>query len=322
MPGPSSDVRNLRPDISGVLQPYSEVAVSRGFIADQVAPASEVAEVSGQYAAVTGANVMQNVDTRRGKDGHYPQITWEWGKAIYNCLEHGLIEMVDRRDAARYGRWFDAEVAAARRCRVTLMRAREIRVAGTLFNASVFTPASNITNEWDDEENADPIMDVHSAKLRLLARGIEANALIINGFVYENLRVCHSVLDRIASVGSGSPTSKSQVGIEQLKAVFDLKHILVGKGMKNSADEGLPASLVPIWSNEYAMVCRVAEDDEIEDPCVMRTFHYGADGSEIGGVSETYYSDERRADVARVRMDVAEEIIASQAGELLDNITT
>lgn len=322
MPGPSTDVRNLRPDISGVLQPYNEMTVSGGFIADRVAPATEVADTVGQYAKVTGANALPNVDTKRGKDGRYNQITWEWGTGTYTCYEHGLIEVVDRRDAKRYGRWFDAEVAAARRVRAALARAREIRIAALLFNATTFVPASSITNEWDDFSLADPIADVTAAKKRCIARGIEPNALIINRLVYENVRACDSVLDRIASSGAGMPTMASMVGVAQLQAVFDLPHILVGGGQKNSADEGLAASLTPIWSNEYAMVCRIAENENIEDPCIMRTFHYGEDGSQIGGVAETYYSEDRRADVARIRMDVAEEIIATQAGELLDNITT
>lgn len=322
MPAPTSDVRNLRPDISGVLQPYSELATSLGFVADLVAPGTEVAESAGQYATVDGKNVLQNVDTKRGKDGRYTQVTWEWGKGTYNCLEYGLEERIDRRDAARYGRWFDAEVAAARRVRRLLALAREIRIAAVLFNTSTFTPASNITHEWDDAANADPIADVKAAKSRLWARGVEANALLINKQVYENILGCDSVLDRIASNGAGDKTARALLNVQKLMEVFDLRHILVGAALKNTADEGQTASLSPVWSGEYAAVGRIAETEDIEEICVMRTFHYGADGSQMGGVSETYYDESRRADVARVRMDVAEETIATAAWELLDNITT
>lgn len=322
MPTPSSDIRNLRPDISGVLQPYSDLATERGFIADMVLPAMDVAEVTGQFANVTGANVLQNVDTKRGKDGRYSQVTWEWSKQGYSTLEYGLEERVDRRDAARYGAWFDAELAAVRRVRRLLALSREIRVAAAIFDATTFTPTSNITHEWDDPPNADPIIDVHGAKKRLWAKGIEANALIINKQVYDNVRVCDAVLDRIASAGAGTPTPKSMIGIEQLKAVFDLEYILVGSALKNTANEGLTASLSPVWSNEYAAVCRIATSQDIEDPCIGRTFHYTPDGSQIGGVIETYYDESRRADIARCRMDVDEVILVSGAIDLMDNITT
>lgn len=321
MPNPSSDIRNLRPDISGVLQPYSDLATERGFIADMVLPAMDVAEVTGQFANVTGANVLGNVDTKRGKDGRYSQVTWEWNKQGYSTQEYGLEERVDRRDAARYGAWFDAELAAVRRVRRLLALSREIRVAATIFDATAFTPSS-ITNEWDDPANADPIIDVHGAKKRLWAKGIEANALIINKQVYDNLRVCDSVLDRIASAGAGAPTVKTQIGIEQLKAAFDLEYILVGAAFKNTADEGQTETLSPVWSGEYAAVCRIATSQDIEEPCVGRTFHYTPDGSQIGGVIETYYDEPRRADIARCRMDVDEVILVSGAIDLMDNITT
>lgn len=321
MPAPSTDVRTLRPDIKGILQPYSDMATDRGFIADALAPAIDVMQSSGQFANVDGANVLQNVDTVRGKDGRYNQVTWQWGKSGYATLEYGLEERVDRRDAARYGSWFDAEVAAMRRIRRLLMLNREVRVAGTIFNTSSFTPTS-ITNEWDDAANADPIADVHAAKSRMWATGLEANALVVNKQVYDNLRVCDSVLDRIASAGAGAPTVKSQIGIEQLKAAFDLEYILVAGALKNTADEGLTASLSPVWSNEYAAICRIATNNDIEEPCAIRTFHYTPDGSEIGGVMETYYDESRRADIARVRMDVDEVVMTSAAVQLLSNITT
>lgn len=321
MPAPSTDVRTLRPDISGILQPYSDMATERGFIADLIAPSIDVVESSGQFANVDGANVLQDVDTVRGKDGRYNQVTWQWGKTGYATLEYGLEERVDRRDAKRYGSWFDAEVAAMRRVRRLLMLSREVRIADTIFNASSFSPTSP-TNEWDDSANADPITDVHSAKKRMWATGLEANALVINKQVYDNLRVCTAVKDAISSSGAGDPSAKSRIGIEQLKAVFDLEYILVAGVLKNTADEGQTASLSPVWSNEYAAVCRIATNNDIEEPCAIRTFHYTPDGSQVGGVMETYYDESRRADIARVRMDVDEVVMTSAAVQLLANITT
>lgn len=321
MPGPSEDVRTLRPDISGVLQPYSDMATERGFIADQIAPAIDVMESSGQFAEVDGANVLQSVDTVRGKDGRYNQVTWQWSKKGFATLEYGLEERVDRRDAKRYGTWFDAEVAAMRRVRRLLMLSREIRIAAMVFDSATFTPTSP-THEWDDPANADPITDVHGAKKRMWATGLEANALIINKQVYDNLRVCTSVKDAISSSGAGDPSVKSRIGIEQLKAVFDLEHIIVAGALKNTANEGLTASLSPVWSGEYAAICRIAPSNDIEEPCALRTFHYTPDGSQIGGVMETYYDEPRRADIARVRMDVDEVIMTTAAVQLLDNITT
>lgn len=321
MPKPGVSLGTLRPDISQVLLPYSDFAWKNGFVADLIYPAYDVDEVNGIFPKVDGAAVHQNVDTKRGADGRYNQVTWEWSQDGWNCVEYGLEERVDRRDASRFRSWFDMEVEAAKRCRRLLMLEREKRIAAKVFNASSYSP-TNITNEWDDTANATPVADVHAAVQRLLANGIEANAIVMNKSVYNNCRVCDEVREVLSASGAGDRNAKVRVGVEQLRQVFDLEYVLVGGAHKNTADEGLSAALAPVWSNEYVAVCRIASDDDFSDPCVGRTFHYTPDGSQIGGVQESYYDESRRSDIVRTRFDLDEMTLVTNAVELLANATT
>jgi hypothetical protein len=140
--------------------------------------------------------------------------------------------------------------------------------------------------------------------------------------VFRNLRRCDEVTDMIASSGAGSSIEPSKITAAVLASVFDLRYVIVAGGARDTANEGQAVSISSIWSDEYAMVARIAETDQIEEPCVARTLHWGEDGSTIGGTIETYYEDQSRGDVCRVRHEVEEKIIFTEAGHLLSNITT
>ena len=91
--------------------------------------------------------------------------------------------------------------------------------------------------------------------------------------------------------------------------------------MKNTANEADSVSLSSVWSNEYAMVCRVATSNDMHEACIARTFHWGADGSSVGGTVESYRDETVRGEIIRVRHDVDEVVMYPEAGHLLSNIT-
>ena len=69
------------------------------------------------------------------------------------------------------------------------------------------------------------------------------------------------------------------------------------------------------------MVARVAETQDHREPCIGRTFHWGEDGSTIGGTVETYRDENIRSDIVRNRLDVDEKRLVIESGHLLTNIT-
>ena len=222
--------------------------------------------------------------------------------------------------------YFDAEVISTMRAYSAVLRNAEQRVADAVFNTTTWTGGSlttAITHEWDDAVNAVPITDVEAAVQSVYdGSGLWANALIINRKVFRNLRNSEQVIERINSAGAGSPSKASDVTTDMLAAIFDLEHIIVGGTSKNTANEGQSASVGQIWSDEYAMVCKIANSNDFREPCIGRTFHWSQDGSTPGGTIETYREEQTRADIVRVRHDVDEIVLYAEAGHLLSNVTT
>lgn len=320
-PSPTSAVSNLRPDLQGLFAEFDIAMNQSRYIGSQVLRPIEVGLQAGPFGKIKIESLMKNVSTARASGGNYSRSDYEWTPDSYATDEHGHEVPVDKRNAAIYANYFQAEVVAAQLARDKVLRNYETRVADAVFNATTFSATTGgVSTEWSNPAST-PISDVEAAIVALYAKGIVPNALIINWKVFRRLRNNTSIIARITASGAGSPAKPSDVTTNMLAAVFDLPKIIVGAGQKNSEIEGQTAALVPIWSDEYAMVAKVADTDAITEPCVGRTFHWGGDGSAMGGTFETYYSDERRGDVVRSRMETDEKIIHANAGYLLSNIT-
>ena len=204
-----------------------------------------------------------------------------------------------------------------------MLRNAEQRLADAVFNATTWTSETTaITNEWDDDANAVPRADVSGAMQSVYnASGLWPNALIINRLVFDNLLDVVSIVDRLKYSGHTDPKPWN-ITRQAMAQALGIEKLIVSGSVKNTANEAAAASLSPIWSNEFAMVCRVATGPDFKEPCIGRMFHWSEDGSQIGGTVETYRDETVRSDIVRVRHDVDEIVLYVEAGHLLSNVTT
>jgi len=326
MPNPSGSLATLRPDLAASFEEFDLEMDRRGFISAQLMPVLEVEKASGTFGIIPIEQLLQDRDTKRAPGAGYSRGNWTFDDVDFATKEYGAEEPIDDREATLYANYFDAEQVSSMRAFDAVLRKQERRVADLIFNSSTWTGSSlttAITNEWDDYTNATPIDDIEAAVRKVYTgTGLFPNALVINRLVFRNLRNCTQVIARITASGAGSPAKPSDITTQMLAAVFDLPNILVAGSSKNTAAEGQTATPGQIWSSEYAMVCRVADSNDIKEPCLGRTFHWGEDGSQIGGTVETYRDEIIRGDVVRVRHEVQEKVLYTELGHLLSNVTT
>lgn len=321
MPAPSTTLNGYRPDL-GMMFQFDVEMDNAGFIANRMAPVFEAAEQNGTIGVIPLKAFRQTPQTGRDNRGNYNRVTFGFQDETYVTRENGLEMPIDDRRSKIYRSWFDFETSCAAVTLNMVMRAYEMRVAALLHNATTFAAATAaVTNEWNDWTNATPITDVMKAKLAVWnATGIYPDTLQVNRRQFDNLCACDQITTKIASSGAGTPVKAADVTKEILANCFNLREIIVADSSKDTANEGQSVSISQIWSDEYAMLFKAPRSNRIEEPCLARTIHWGADGSSIGGTIETYYDDPSRGNVIRVRHDTQERVMYTSLGYLLSNI--
>jgi len=322
MARPSTSLATLRPDLAASVEEFNLANDRQGFIGLRVLPVFEAAKSGGSFGRIPIAQLLQNREIERTSTGGYSRGSWKFEPDSYATIERGAEEPIDDNDAENYRDYFEVEQISASRAYDAVLRGQESRVANLLFNPGTFTPAP-VDNEWDDYENATPIDDVEAAIRAIWARtGLWPNALILDQMVFRNLRNCKQIIERIQSGGTGRSTMPGDITAAMLANLFLLSNVIVAGSPKNTAAEGQPLAIGPIWDNEYALVTRLCQTNDIREPGLGRTFHWDADGSQVGGAFETYREESIRGDVVRVRHQVGEKLILPAGAELLSNITT
>ena len=287
----------------------------QGLIGSLVLPPLEVNAKSGQYLKIeTAAGHLMRVDSdaaKRSGDGSYSRINRSWVADTYLTEDRGLEELVDDSQQADIARFLDVEATVAKLLLRNLKLAHEARVAAAIFNTSTFT-ATAAGSAWT-LAGADPVSDVLDAIARLLKKGVQANALIVNQDVYNLLRKNAKVQSFIfGSVGTGDLRN---VDSALIGANLGLQVFVASAAYDTSKRGAASASGSFIWASNRAWVGNVA-GGAFQGGGAGRTITWRDDSPNLFTV-ETYRDEQRRSGVVRVRQNTAEKIIDSTAGEVI-----
>lgn len=325
---PSTAITRL--ELSATFSEFDLAMSRKRFIGPQVLRPRMVGVQAADVGKIPIEALLQTGDDSRAPGAGYKRGDFEFTKFSYATDEHGREEPLDDRQLALYRDILDAEAIHSQRAIDIVLRNYEIAVAAAMYDTDVWTGAAlttAITHEWDDATNAVPIDDVEAAKRKVIdGCGLEPNALILNRNQFWNLAHTDQVVDLLKYSGIDDPKRIREAAIA---ALLDLEYILVAGGIKNAAKEGQDVSISRIWSDEYAMVARVAVTDDPQEPCVGRTFLWSEDGpgapgsdEELAVLVEEYREENVRGSVIRARNDRDIVVMYKEAAHLLSNVTT
>lgn len=308
MPIPASDAATRRPDLGAMVMEYMADSPTMGFIGLELLPLFPTRLQTSQFPVIPKEALLKIPETARAARAAYNRSDYEFERGYYATNENGWEEVVDDRERALYQDEFDAELVATMRATRIILAAQEKRIADKVFSATNFT-ANSITDEWDDAANAVPIDDVNEGKLSVRENcGMLPNVLVISYSTFLNLKRCDQVVDLLKFTFPGIDINR--MSAQQLAAVFDVERVLVGGAVYDSAKKGQDASISDLWSNEYAMLTRVASGQSLDEPCLGRTFLWTED-ADSNSVVEQYREEGTRGDVIRVRHDTDERLLTS-----------
>lgn len=317
MRGPATAIENLRPDLSGSLTEFDLQADRAGFIGLRVLPVLEVGVYSSPFGKLTIEQLLQTRDTRRAPGGGYSRSNFTLGTDTFTCEEHGAEEVIDKRTAKMYANYFDAELIATERARDVVLRNYEIRAAALLGSTGTHTNAA-ATAALTVKASSTLIANVNTRKRAIWeATGIWPNCVILDRRAVMAFKLTDEFRDNVKYSGNSLPGAVTN---EMLAEAFDVPTVLVTGSAKNTANSSQTAVIAGVWDHTQVIVTKIATSNDIEEPCAGRTFHWGADGSQIGGVIETYYDVTKRSDVVRCRMDTDEKELYTAVTEIITGV--
>lgn len=325
MPRPSSSLATLRPDLALSLTEFDLAMNRAGFIAQKILPVIDVRVQSDTFGKIPLKELLKNAVTARASGSGYNRIDWKFTTDSFATAEHGAEVPIDDREANIYANYIEAELASTALAEHIVLLNQEKRVAALLYNTSTFTPTS-IVNEWDDYANAAPIDDVLAAKRAVWDRtGLWPDSMTLNRHQFQNLQQCEQIHERVSASGAGDKIKPNDLTVSMIAMALDLQNLFIGDAAKNTAAEGAAAVIDKVWSDEYVAIFKRVDPNSplrINAPGLGRIFHYTGDGSMPNCRVETYREEQVRADIVRVRHEVHEKLLHTDAVELLDNVTT
>lgn len=323
---PTSTVFEIREDLGMRFEEFDLAMNRQGFIGHQVMPVIQRGGPSGKFPRVSIDQLLQNLGTRRSPDGAYSRSTREWDDDNYETAEYGLEATLDDRTIKRYDDIIDAEVFEGEVIENALLMDYERAVADHIFNATTFSgKTSAVGTEWSTIASADPVADIRAKVQSIrLASGVKPNALVVNDLVFDNLINCTNVIDKLKYQGF-QDARPGEISRQALAISLNIDEVIVASGVYNTLPPGVDATLADIWSNEYALLARVAKTSSPMERCIGRTIQWDEEGTSDGGgmsvIAETYYEDSRRGGVLRRRTDWGLKDLFLECGWLFSNIT-
>lgn len=325
MAAPSTAI--ARHDLGITIEEFNLVANQAGFIGPSVLKPIVVGAQSGNIPKVKDQELSTVPETARAPGGAYKRDDFEFDSLGYMCSEHGREVPLDDATLKIYASVIDAEVIAVKRMTHQMLSRYEWDVAAAVYDTAVWNGAPLTTalgTPWSTHADSTPIDDIQAAKeTRVIAAGIECNALVCNRRQLWHLLQSEQLLSRMSS-----NVQKDNMTVKQaLLELLDIDQIIVAGGLKNTANQAATPSYGRIWSLEYAMVCRVAVTDDPSEVCIGRTILWNEDGPSSAGtdqalalITEEYREEGVRGSVIRSRNYRGLKIMFPKCGHLLSNV--
>lgn len=325
MANPNAGTAFARPDLEAAFSEFSLQANMAELVATRALPVFNAARQSGEFAQIPIEQLAKIHDVERAPGGGYKRSEYDTIPANFTCKERGAEEPIDDRSARIFSNYFDSEQVARNRAMNILLVSLEKRVQVILNNTSTFTGAltNSVSTEWDTLATATPIADILAAREAVRGRiGLPANVALMSSKVFNNLRQADEVKELLKFTGEQGSAAGGRITAQMIAPMVDLDEILVAGGVEDTAAGNKDNSMADVWNDEFCLVFRRQDGQDLQQPGLGRIFHWSGDGSNVFGTVESYREEAIRSSIIRVRHDVDEKLLYAEAGQLLDNITT
>ena len=292
------------PVLSNVSVAYS----NEQYIADMLMPVFPVKKQQGKYYVYDKAMFRRN-DTRRAPGGGANEVEYGLSTATFYAEDHALkekipFEIIDQADDA-----LNPEMDATESVTEMLMIDKEMALAATMADTATLTQNTTLsgTSQWSDYTNSDPFNDVRTGiETVQKAIGRRPNTIVLGEEVFNKLVDHPDIVERVKY------TSANSVSEEVLARIFDVKRVIVGRAIKETADEGQSESLDFIWG-KHAWILHVADSKRLKQPTFGWTFTY--ENRKV----KKWDDQDAESRYVRVNDNYVQKLVAAAAAYLIKN---
>lgn len=227
----------------------------QGYIVQDIFPMVNVNKQSNVYHVWTKGDFFRIPDTRRAPKTNANRVETNISSETYFCNNYALGDEISFEDLANVDQAIKIREKMARNLVNLLNLDWENRVASQISsgsNVGSYTTLSG-TSQWSDYANSDPVNDVEVGKESIASTtGLEANLIIIPRAVISKLKQHPDLLDRVKYTGTND--RPGQVTPRALAEVFGVDRVLIGRTIKNTAEQGNATdSFSDVWGKNVVI---------------------------------------------------------------------
>lgn len=287
---------------------------NKRLIADLVLPRISVGGVKFKYLKHTLDEGFTIPDTNIGRKSRPNEVSFTATEETGATVDHGLEDPIPSVDIANAPPNFRPVDHSVMMISGLIDLEREVRVAGTVFNAATYQTGKKVTlsgsGQWSHADST-PIDDIAAGVDALLFR---PNTMVIGRSGFRTLSQHPHILKAVHRNEGDSGIARAA----QIAELFELDQVLVGEGWVNVAKKGQPIDLQRVWGDHCALLYLDPMASSAEG---MPTFGFTAQYmTRVAGSREDPDIGLRGGTRVRVGESVKEVIAAPDMGYFLQDV--
>jgi hypothetical protein len=228
------------------LENISVAYMPNEFIADRLVPKIPVMHESDVYY-VFDQNIMSLPETLRADGSEAREASYDLSTSSYKLAEHALKDIVTDRMRQNADKAIKPDIDATEVLTKRILIRKEVECANIAFDKSNFSNNASLAAAaaWSSNTTTtNPITSIDSATSKIIASsGYTPNKLVIDDPTFRACKNHVSVIDRVKYTTADSITEN------MLAKLFNVQEILVGRALRDTAQEGLTNSMNFVWSS-------------------------------------------------------------------------
>ena len=293
-----------------------------GFIADQIFPTVSVPNETDTYVIFDQAPQFRQKDTSRSRGTDAKNTDYTVSSAGFRCLNYALRDGLTLEDQINADAAYlkGREEGMTRRLMTDLALDWDVRVANQVTSASNVGTSSAVSSAWTNYTNSDPLGDIWSMMDNIQdATGYRPNRIAMGDLAYRNFTRNLQVIDKVNQTGvNGGALPASQ---QQAARLLEVDSLLVGRGYKNTMQQGQPLSLSQIWGDNV-LVYYAPDNASMDEPSFAYTFRWQRPGLPNMTVERLPYDPFKKINFLEAGYYQDEKITAQSFGGLLTAVTS